>query len=873
MKDYEPLHFSVHLMGCLLGKAIKEQYGSACFDRIETIRKLSKSISENTDDGTIKEELLQILHHLDHEDILPVTRAFAQFLNLSNIAEQYHEAYNPLKADLLDDFFKRLKDHHFSNEQIHEAVEKLDIELVLTAHPTEITRRTLIQKYVAMTNCLHQIHLRDNTDDQYLIWTERLQELIYQSWHTNEMRESRPTPLDEVKWCVATIEESLWQALPNFMRHLDHKLLEYTGYSLSNQNSIIRFASWMGGDRDGNPNVTTQVTKDTLLFNRMSGAHLYLQNLDTLSAELSMNHCNATLREQIGPVFEPYRVMLAKLKQKIQNTIAFKTSQTQQAVDANNQDILINDADLLEPLQLCFDSLCETGLSIIAKGLLLDLIYRVRSFGLSLVRLDIRQESSQHQLVLSEIVAYLDLGNYDLWSEQEKQDFLLSELLNKRPLLPFNWRASEIVQDIINTFELISSSSEHQISYYIISMAKQPSDILAVILLLKEYQCTWHLPVVPLFETLADLNHAADNIKKLLAIDWYRDYIDHRQVVMIGYSDSAKDAGQLAAAWAQYQAMESLTAVCKKQGVQLTLFHGRGGTVGRGGLPAHDAVLSQPPGSVNYRLRVTEQGEMIQSKYGFSKIAENNFALYTVATLEASLLPPPIPQENWCIIMDELSDMSWHAYRNVIDNKDEFMDYFASITPEKELGALLIGSRPARRKPSNNIDALRAIPWIFAWNQCRFMLPVWLGASQAFNKVIAQGNLPVLKDMAQTWPFFKARIEMLEMVFLKLNKPITEHYEQVLVPSELHVFGHQLRTQLTEAIEAVFMINDNQPFMLSREWEKKAIKFRNSYAYPLHLLQAELLRRLRTSTCVSPKIILAMMMTIAGIAAGIRNTG
>ncbi len=873
MKDHDQLRVSVHLMGSLLGQAIKTQYGSSIFDRIEKIRQLSKTTPDNQNILAKQTSLLDFLNDLDNKEILPVTRAFSQFLNLSNIAEQYHEAYHPVDNTLLDDLFMRLKSKDFSKKQIYEAVEKLNIELVLTAHPTEITRRTLIQKYIAMTDCLDHIQT-NKSDEDYLSSNDRLKELIWQSWHTNEMRESRPTPLDEAKWGIATIEESLWKAVPCFIRELDKKLFEHTGYRLSNQNSIIQFASWMGGDRDGNPNVTTPETKKTLLFNRWIGSTLYLKDLDRLSAELSMNHCNEALQKKVTSAFEPYRALLSTLKTKLEHIKSHTNELLLGQIPASNDfNLMLEDQELLESLQLCFDSLCDTGLEVIANGLLLDIMRRVRSFGLGLVRLDIRQESSKHTLALSEIIHYLELGDYNAWSEKEKQQFLLAELTNKRPLLPTHWVASEAIHDIIETFKLIGASSKSQVSHYIISMAKQPSDVLAVILLLKEFGCHWNLSVVPLFETLDDLNNACQSMEKLFALDWYQSYIDHQQVVMIGYSDSAKDAGQLAASWAQYRTMESLTALCQQKNIQLTLFHGRGGTVGRGGLPARDAILSQPPGSVDYRLRVTEQGEMIRSKYGFSKIAINNLLLYSAATLEATLIPPPTPQALWRDVMDQLSAVSLKAYRDTVNHNDDFIAYFTAITPERELGQLLMGSRPARRNQSSSIKNLRAIPWIFAWNQCRLMLPVWLGASQAFNDVIEQGKLPILQSMVSEWPFFKARIEMLEMVFLKVDQNIARHYEQVLVPESLHAFGDKLRDDLTEAIQAVMVINHKQPLMVCREWEKKAIQFRNAYVYPLHLLQAELLKRLRTSEQISPNITLAMMMTIAGIAAGIRNTG
>ncbi|MCY4329595.1 MAG: phosphoenolpyruvate carboxylase [Endozoicomonadaceae bacterium] len=868
------LRHHINIVGRLLGDAIRAQYGEAFFDKVENIRQLSKSARAG--DESNKKALLDVLNNLQDDELLPVVRAFSQFLNLANITEQYYAASEHCQGDLclrdtLETLFIKLKEKDFSPEQIRDAVSKLDIELVMTAHPTEVTRRTLIQKYASMTECFDNMQ-HTASQEEIAQATSRLEQLIWQSWHTNEIREERPTPVDEVGWGLATIEHSLWHAVPRFIRQLNDKLFRHTGYHLPANAVPVRIASWMGGDRDGNPNVTADITRKALLFGRWAGSTLYLHELNQVTAELSMDECSAVLKERVNNAKKPYRVLLNSLRKKLEYTrdVCIQLFKNE---PCSTEDIIQNNDELIEPLQLCYDSLCECGLEIIAKGLLLDLLYRAKSFGLGLITLDIRQEADRHTQAIAELTNFLELGDYSQWSEKERQTFLLKELSCKRPLIPHHWNPSEKTQEVLDTCRTIAKENKCNFGSYIISMAKQPSDVLAVILLLKKSGCTWNMPVVPLFETLNDLNNAKDCITQLFNLPWYISYIQGKQMVMIGYSDSAKDAGQLAAAWAQYQSMEAITQICHDRDINLTLFHGRGGTVGRGGGPAHAAILSQPPGSVDYRLRITEQGEMIRFKYGFPKIAVQNLMLYASATLEASLLPPPGPDKKWRTLMDKMSKASLEVYRNMVRGEPLFVPYFRALTPEQELGELLIGSRPAKRKSNGGIESLRAIPWIFAWTQCRLMLPVWLGTETALQQAINEDNMPLLQEMLQKWPFFRARIEMLEMVLLKTDIEIASYYESLLVPDELKNLGKTLRSKLTDLINVVTQLNDGKPLMSARPWEQKAIQLRNPYADPLHMLQAELLRRIRTQGQQNKSVRQAMKMTIAGIAAGMRNTG
>jgi phosphoenolpyruvate carboxylase len=377
--------------------------------------------------------------------------------------------------------------------------------------------------------------------------------------------------------------------------------------------------------------------------------------------------------------------------------------------------------------------------------------------------------------------------------------------------------------------------------------------------------------VVPLFETLDDLDNARDCIESLLQIDWYRDYIDGHQEVMIGYSDSSKDAGQLAAAWGQYRAQEALTELCRREGVRLTLFHGRGGTVGRGGGPSHTAILAQPPGSVAGSLRVTEQGEVIRFKFGIPEIAVRNLTLYTSAVLEATLSPGPQPKPEWRRLMNSMATCSMKIYRSLVREEPQFVPYFRAVTPEQELAKLPLGSRPAKRKVDGGVESLRAIPWIFAWTQIRLMLPAWLGSGAALKQALDEGQEPLLHDMYAQWPFFESWIDMLEMVLAKSDVNISAYYENRLASPELGVLGSSLRSRLEQAVEQVMRIKQETQLLQDNSVIRQSIDVRNPYIDPLHVLQAELLFRDRNQP--DQRLEQALMVTMAGISAGMRNTG
>ena len=865
----------------ILREVIREDLSPELCETIEAIRRMA---NVKADDDKGYKELEEAIASLSDKELLYIAQAFNQSLNLINTTEQLHETktevlmQNPIRFSSLA---RQLKEQGCKRDEIISALEALHMDLVLTAHPTEINRRSLINNLNETSDCLlalDQPNLADYRRDQLM---HRLRQLVVQYWFTDEIRKRRPTPEEEAKWGNDVIETSLWYAVPAFIRELNIQLAkELEGYTLPLTAQPIQFTAWMGGDRDGNPNVTAEVTHTVLLMNRRRAAKLFLQDIEDLVRELSMSTCTPEFFAYVGcrDDQEPYRELMRSLRHKLRNTYEYTDKCiTTGEVTPRPADTIWSNEELWEPLYECYKSLNACGMSIIAEDKLMDTLRRVKCFGLTLVKTDIRQESTRHTEAISEVARHLGIGDYASWSEEEKQAFLIRELTSRRPLIPHNWTPSDETAEVLNTCRLIAQTPEGVIPVYLISMSQAPSDVLAVHLLLKECGCPYRLPVAPLFETLEDLKNAADVMRQLFSISWYRGIIDNKQMVMIGYSDSAKDAGALAAGWGQYCGQEELIKVCSEAGVKLTLFHGRGGTIGRGGGPAKTALFSQPPGSLQGGLRVTVQGEMIRFKFGQVGTALRTLDLYLEAILLANLLPPPTPKAEWREMMDGLRDRSCELYQSVVRGNPDFISYFDQATPISELSKLPIGSRPAKRRAAPTVDSLRAIPWIFSWSQNRLMLPSWLGAGEALQEVIDQGSLALLEEMYEEWPFFRTRISMLEMVYAKSEERISETYDRRLVDEALRYLGKDMRQRLERDTQTILSISHDQVLMDDIQHNSLAqggIALRNSFILPLNFLQIELLDRARKSEgAPSLDVELALMVTISGIAAGVRNSG
>lgn len=883
--QHAPLRNDVRMLGNLLGATIKQQAGEVVFATVEEIRTLAKAI-KNGDEGAI-DILVSKLQNMPIEQLLPVTKAFSQFLNFANIAEQYHRirrsrAYK-MQPELgpqlgsLEQVIPRLLTKGISPDDLYNAILNLDIQLVLTSHPTEVKRRTIIIKYDHITDALEKLDRQILTPDQIAATKEKIAREMTAVWQTSEVRSQKPTAADEAKWGYAIIESSMWQAVPLFIREMQHIVKNTLQRDLPLDFAPIKIDSWLGGDRDGNPNVTPEITRRVVFMARFVAADLLLQDIRQLRQSLSMNRCDEKLRAIVGDVSEPYRALLKQVSTRLKATRAYARANFTDNV-APTEPIYSSKDELLEPLLICYESLRACRGEIIADGQLLDVIRQLNCFGLSFVRTDIRQEASKHTALMAAITKNQGLGDYSEWNEEQRQKFLITEIgkSNNKIIKLINQDLFNdvTIKDTLQTFQLIAQLPRESLGCYVISMSSQPSDVLSVVLLQRIFGMDKCLPVVPLFETGNDLKNASHILDTLLNYPVYKKLISGYQQVMIGYSDSAKDIGILGAAWAQYLAQEQMLAVAKKYNIKLVFFHGRGGSIGRGGWPTHDAIVSQPPGSVFGVMRATIQGEVIQNKFGLRDIAMRTFSIYCTSTLEASLFPRQAPKQEWRDLIAELSKVSAQEYKSIVNEDVNFLKYFQAATPTKELKRLAIGSRPDSRANIDALSKLRAIPWIFAWTQNRLLLPSWAGVGASLRYAKEQGLQAAVQQMQKEWPFFQTILSMCEMVLAKADINIARHYEERLVPKELCHLGTKLRQQFIEDKQTLLEFLGNDKLLPHNSVLDRSISLRSPYLLPLHLLQVELLYRVRDQgEDASPEIIRALLTTIVGIAAGMRNTG
>ena len=880
MDPHKPLRDDVRLLGELLGDTIRAQAGEHIFATVERVRALAKSgrAGNDADFRVLADELSR----MDVDDVLPVARAFAHFLHLANIAEQHHrvrrrraylrDAHAAPQRGSCADGFARLLAAGVTPDQLHASVSALQVELVLTAHPTEVARRRLVQKHNRIAAALAQRDHPDLTAPEQDDLVAGIRREIQAAWGTSDVRRQRPTPIDEVRSGLIVFEQSLWDALPQYVRSVDRALCARTGRGLPIEAAPLRFGSWIGGDRDGNPHVTPDVTRRAVLLSRWVAAGLYLREIEALRDELSIESATEELRARVPGSAEPYRDVLRGVRTRLLATREWiEAALDASAPPAPPAGAYVAADELAADLRLCHRSLEATGQRLIADGRLTDVLRRVAAFGVTLARLDVRQDSARHTEALTAITSTLGLGSYADWDEAARLAFLVRELASRRPLIPEDLDATAEVRDVLDTVRMIAAAPAGSLGAYVITMTQSASDVLAVELLQKALGVPAPLRVVPLFETARDLQHAGQVLDTLLAEPWYRARTGGRQEVMIGYSDSAKDVGRVAAGWELFKAQERVVAACARHGVQVTLFHGRGGSVGRGGGPTHLALHSQPPGSVDGTLRVTEQGEMLQALFGFPDIAVRTMEVYTTGTLDAWLTPARGASDAWRACMDRLAADAREGYRQLVYDNPRFIDYFHASTPEAEIGEMNIGSRPARRSGGSSVAGLRAIPWQFAWTQTRLMLGAWLGVEEALDRAVARGEGPLLRSMYREWPHFQSAVDLIEMVLAKADGRIAAEYDRRLVPSDLRPLGEELRARLARAIHGIQAVSEHADLLEATPVIRRSIDVRNPYVDPLNLVQVELLRRMRERP--DARVHTALMITVNGIAAGMRNTG
>ncbi|CAA3026602.1 phosphoenolpyruvate carboxylase-like [Olea europaea subsp. europaea] len=923
---------------------LQDLHGEEIRETVQECYELSAEYEGSRDPQKL-EDLGKVLTSLDAGDSIVVAKSFSNMLNLGNLAEEVQIAYRRRtklkKRDFSDEAsattesdieetLKRLVGQlNKTPEEVFDALKNQTVDLVFTAHPTQSVRRSLLQKHARIRDCLTQLNAKDITPDDKQELDEALQREIQAAFRTDEIRRNPPTPQDEMRAGMSYFHETIWKGVPKFLRRVDTALKNIGINERVPYNApLIQFSSWMGGDRDGNPRVTPEVTRDVCLLARMMAANLYFSQIEDLMFELSMWRCNEELRARADelhstskrdakhyiefwkqiPPNEPYRVILADVRDKLYHTRERARQLLANGISDIPEDATFTNVDeFLEPLELCYRSLCACGDRPIADGSLLDFLRQVSTFGLALVRLDIRQESDRHTDVLDAITRHLEIGSYKEWSEERRQEWLLSELSGKRPLFGPDLPKTEEIADVLDTFNVIAELPSDNFGAYIISMATAPSDVLAVELLQRECHVQNPLRVVPLFEKLADLEAAPAAVARLFSIDWYRNRINGKQEVMIGYSDSGKDAGRLSAAWQLYKAQEELVKVAKQFGVKLTMFHGRGGTVGRGGGPTHLAILSQPPDTIHGSLRVTVQGEVIEQSFGEEHLCFRTLQRFTAATLEHGMHPPGAPKPEWRALMDEMAVIATKEYRSVVFQEPRFVEYFRLATPELEYGRMNIGSRPSKRKVSGGIESLRAIPWIFAWTQTRFHLPVWLGFGAAIKHAIGKDirNLQTLNDMYKEWPFFRVTIDLIEMVLSKGDPEIAALYDKLLVSEDLWPFGKQLGNNYEETKNLILQVAGHKELLEGDPYLRQRLRLRDPYITVLNVCQVYTLKQIRDPSYrvkvkphlskdvmemdmskpaaelvkLNPKSEYApgledtLILTMKGIAAGMQNTG
>ncbi|MDA9996274.1 phosphoenolpyruvate carboxylase [Candidatus Pelagibacter sp.] len=881
------LREDVRYLGDVLGRVIKKQEGPSFFKLVEDTRLLSKANLANKNVKYPFKNILNKIKNLNPENTFKLARAFNHFMNFINLSEttdasrkldeyENNKKNNNNKNIFIEEIFEKLfKDKKISNKKIYDVAKKLNIGIVLTAHPTEVKRRTLIQKYNKIIKILEQRDLYKKNSSKLKTLDKDLYYEITIIWNTDELKRSKPTPSEEARWGLAVIEDSLWDSIPKVYRRLNNIFLKNMGKSLPRNFNPIKFGSWMGGDRDGNPNVTAKVTNEVLLLSRWEAAKLYEKQLTNLIRSLSMKKCSKQMLNITGKTFEPYRVFLRPLRDKLRTTHILIKEYLVNKKSLDHKKLLSNTDEILIPLRVVRDSLNQNQSENIAEGDLLDLIRRARCFGINLAKLDIRQESSRHTQLISEIIKRKYNKDYSSWSESMKLSFLSSQIKNKRNLIKSSLLKDKENKEVWSTFNVLVDQPKECLGAYVISMTSAASDILSVAYLQKEAKIINKLRVVPLFETLDDLKNAKLIMKSLFSLPWYRKSINYKQEIMIGYSDSSKDAGKLSASWHQYKLQDEILKLAKKYKIDVTFFHGRGGSAGRGGGPIQATLKSQPPNSVNGKIRITDQGEVIQQKYGYEPLAKYNLCSYIGAVVQATLNPPPEPDTKWKRLIEEMSETSMKSYRSNINEKSDFIRYFRTVTPHKALGKLSIGSRPSKRKNIDNIKSLRAIPWVFAWTQIRLFLPAWLGTTEALNYASSKPFKKTLIEMEKKWPFFNSTMDILDMVISKVDPEISRVYENQLADKKLKIVGKKLRLQF-ESLKRLNKLITPTQIRKQRKKFRTSVIIRNIYSEVLHIIQSIVMKKLSSKKLnKNQKQYLndALMTSIAGISAAMKNTG
>ena len=889
------LRADVRRLGELLGETLVRQEGQALLDLVESVR---LAVREDSPLGA------NILEKVDVNDSIKLVRAFSTYFHLANIAEQVHRARALYEGRVngqswLQQTFHKFADAKISQDELARAVATLSVRPVFTAHPTEAARRSVLSKLGTVAELLDEQNIRERE--------KKLAEAIELLWQTDELRLEQPEPLDEATNALYYLDDLHRYTVPQVLDDFAFELSQY-GIELDPLARPLSFGSWIGGDRDGNPNVTPKITSETVTLQVGHAVRVLLEKLDALRQSLSVSARLAGASDELLrsieadlenlPEFEdrfkrlnveePYRLKATAIRHKLvltQRRHANKLPHEPGRDYANTQ-------ELLDDLNLMRDSLLAHKGELIAAGELEQMIRTASAFGLTHATLDVREHSNQHHHVLNQYFLAHGISNYLELDNQARLDLLIPELRNERKLdrEQLDSRGKQTFDTFTTIGEIIEKFGDEAIESYIVSMTKSASDLLAAVVLAVKAGLV-DLPsgraligFVPLLETVAELQAADEIVGQLLAISDYRELVELRgelQEVMLGYSDSNKDAGITTSQWEIHRAQRKLRDLTSKAGIHLRIFHGRGGSVGRGGGPTYDAILALPWGSLSGEIKMTEQGEVISDKYSLPSLARENVELILAAALEATVLNRAPRQSArdlaaWDSCMDAISGAAMSCYRNLVDHPD-LPKYFYQSTPVEQLGNLYLGSRPSRRPDSDaGLAGLRAIPWVFGWTQSRQIVPGWFGVGSGLKAAREAGNTKILAQMYEEWHFFKTFISNVEMTLAKTDLHTAEHYVNSLVDHELRHFFDEIKREFQLTVDEILLLTQKSTLLGDQPILAQTLAIRDVYLRPMQLLQVSLLQKVRSGSqgaTTDSVLNRALLLTINGIAAGLRNTG
>ena len=883
--DNTDLRNDVRKLADLLGQTLARQEGAELLALVEGVR---LSVREGQQD--------EILNKLTDSQTISLVRAFSNFFNLANVAEQVnrskdiaaeHKSEGSWLGKAIENIAKAQQDgKDFSTKDLQNWLDNFSVRPVFTAHPTEAARRSVLSKMTTIAQLLEQ--------PESQIKNDRLAEAIDLLWQTDELRLGRPEPLDEAINSIYYLDELLIESVPEVLAEFASEV-KRLGIDLSLTARPLSFGTWIGGDRDGNPHITADVTKATIRLQNAHFTRTAFKHLDELRQALSVSTklagVSAELEKSVAKdlqllpeiedryrrinVEEPYRLKATAIRHKLAITQARHTNGTPHIAGRSYLDT----AELLADFEIMRSSLLAHNGELIANGLLERITRAISAFGITHATMDIREHSDAHHHLISNLFG------------SSSSEVINKELLSEK--IPDTKGVDEPSSKCLNTFtaiaELITEYGSEVIESYIISMTKSANDVLAAVLIgklvglvsLTDKKPYAKIGFVPLLETVAELRTADKIFDELLSNPSYRTIVKLRgdtQEVMLGYSDSNKDAGITTSQWEIHKAQRKLRDVAIKHGVRLRLFHGRGGSVGRGGGPTYDALIALPWGSIDGHIKMTEQGEVISDKYGLPALAKENLELTLAAALEATVLNrkprQPIDDLNsWNSCMDLISENAFSAYRNLVDQPD-LPAYFYASTPVEQLGNLFLGSRPSKRADSSTgLESLRAIPWVFGWTQSRQIVPGWYGVGSGLKAAREAGKTDLLKTLLKDWHFFRTFISNVEMTLAKTDLEIAARYVTTLVDPSLHKIFDQIKDEFELTVKELLLLTNKSEVLGNQPILARTLQVRDTYLAPLQLLQISLLKRVRTQKDIDPLLSRALLLTINGVAAGLRNTG